>query len=167
VLVAAFHEVRNELVSTLYYMLGNHADAQDAAQEAFLKCWRSRDSLPEVRNLRAWVFRVALNAAKDLQRNAYRRRARPLAEAVPSLNGLASPVEEAAERELLDRLRAALLGLRPEEKEVYLLRTNGCLTYEDIAELRNVPVGTVKTQMRTALQKLRQIMNIPTAEPTP
>src|SRR5437879_3924288 len=78
-LVCAFNEVRTELVSTLYYFLGNYEDAQDAVQEAFLKCWRNLDSASEVRNLRAWIYRVGLNAAKDLQRNAYRRRARPLA----------------------------------------------------------------------------------------
>src|SRR3982750_2368455 len=76
--VRAFNEVRAELVSTLYFLLGSHDDAQDAAQDAFLKCWRSRDSLAEVRNARAWIFRVGLNAAKDLQRSAWRRRARPL-----------------------------------------------------------------------------------------
>src|SRR5262245_51144637 len=64
--VRAFNAVRNELVSTLFFVLGNHDDAQDAAQDAFLKCWRTRASLREVRNLRAWIFRVGLNAAKDL-----------------------------------------------------------------------------------------------------
>src|ERR1700740_1680925 len=61
--VRAFNEVRAELVSTLYFLLGNYDDAQDAAQDAFLKCWRTRASLAEVRNVRAWIFRVGLNAA--------------------------------------------------------------------------------------------------------
>ena len=51
-----------------------------------------------------------------------------------------------------------MLELRSEEKEVFLLRQNGELTYEEIAELRNCPVGTIKTQMRTALQKLRRVL---------
>jgi RNA polymerase sigma-70 factor (ECF subfamily) len=63
------------------------------------------------------------------------------------------------DRESLERLRAAIALLRPEEKEVFLLRQNGELTYEQIAEIRNAPVGTVKTQMRTALQKLRKVLN--------
>ena len=75
--VRAFNGMRTELVSTLFFVLGNHEDAQDVAQEVFLKCWRTRDSLTDVRNLRAWIFRVSLNAAKDLQRNAWRRRAKP------------------------------------------------------------------------------------------
>jgi RNA polymerase sigma-70 factor (ECF subfamily) len=157
--VRAFNEVRAELVSTLYFVLGNHEDAQDAAQDAFLKCWRSRSQLEEVRNVRAWIFRVGLNAAKDLQRSAWRRRARPLTDA-PILSDAteASPDTCLVEKETLERLRGALVGLRSEEKAIFLLRQNGDLTYEEIAELRRVPVGTVKTQMRAALQKLRKVL---------
>src|SRR3954469_22975034 len=88
-LVAMFNQVRDELVSTLLYLLGNADDAQDAAQEAFLKCWRARASVPDVQNLRAWIFRVGLNAAKDFQRSAWNRKSRPLPE-----DDLVLPVRE-------------------------------------------------------------------------
>jgi RNA polymerase sigma-70 factor (ECF subfamily) len=155
----AFNEVRAELVSTLYFLLGNHEDALDAAQEAFLKCWRTRDSLAKVHNLRAWIFRVGLNAAKDLQRSAWKRRSRPLTSAA-GVGELVeqSPADNLEHKESLERLREALKDLRPEEKAVFLLRQNGDLTYEEIAELRRSPVGTVKTQMRAALQKLRRVL---------
>jgi RNA polymerase sigma-70 factor (ECF subfamily) len=157
--VRAFNEWRSELVSTLYYVLGNVEDAQDAAQDAFLKCWRSQDGLGEVRNLKAWVFRIGLNAAKDMQRNAWRRRAKTLGDQPPPETTAApSPADAVEERETQQRLREALMGLRPEEKEVFLLRQNGGMTYEEIAEARRLPVGTVKTQMRSALQKLRSVL---------
>src|SRR5919197_315328 len=87
-LVRTFTGLRDELVSTLWFILGNRDDAQDVAQEAFLRCWRAQDSLPAVQNLRAWIFRVGLNAAKDLQRSAWRRRVKPIlgAEAMPMLD---------------------------------------------------------------------------------
>ena len=158
--VRAFNGMRTELVSTLYFVLGNHDDAQDVVQEVFLKCWRTRAGLTDVKNLRAWIFRVGLNAAKDLQRNAWRRRAKPFGDAPPSeVAGKALTASDALEnKETLERLRRALHDLRPEEKEVFLLRQNGDLTYEEIATLRRTPVGTVKTQMRTALQKLRHVL---------
>jgi RNA polymerase sigma-70 factor (ECF subfamily) len=159
-LVALFNQVRDELVSTLLYLLGNPDDAQDAAQEAFLKCWRARATIGDVQNLRAWVFRVGLNAAKDFQRSAWHRKARPLPEddvMVPCRDDAAGQAVE--DQEVLDRLRVAIGGLRQEEKEVFLLRQNGELTYEQIAEIRSAPVGTVKTQMRTALIKLRKVLN--------
>jgi RNA polymerase sigma-70 factor (ECF subfamily) len=155
--VCAFNEVRAELVSTLFFVLGNQEDAQDAAQDAFLKCWRIRTTLGDVRNFRAWIFRVGLNAAKDLQRSAWRRRSRPMG-AAPEAAVELCPAEQMADKESLDHLRKALLELRPEEKAVFLLRQNGDLTYEEIAELRHSPVGTVKTQMRSALQKLRRVL---------
>lgn len=158
--VRVFNRIRTELVSTLFFVLGNHDDAQDAAQEAFLKCWRTRSSLTDVKNMRAWIFRVGLNAAKDLQRNAWRRRAKPLGDAPPpEPDGATISASDALEnKETLEHLRQALHELRVEEKEVFLLRQNGDLTYEEIAVMRRTPVGTVKTQMRSALQKLRLIL---------
>ena len=156
---AAFNELRDELVSTLMYLLGNADDAQDAAQDAFLKCWRAQEGIGEIQNLRAWIFRVGLNTAKDLQRSAWHRRARPLmGEATMVTDSAHAPILSLEEKESMDRLRQAILHLRQEEKEVFLLRQNGDLTYEQIAEIRNSPVGTVKTQMRSALQKLRKVL---------
>lgn len=156
VLLRAFNDLRDELLSTLMYLLGNREDAHDAAQETFIKCWRTLDGLDAIQNLRAWIFRVALNTAKDMQRSAWRRRAKPLLEeAVMQANQAALPEEEIETRETVQRLRAAIQTLRREEQEVFLLRQNGDLTYEQIAEIRHLPVGTVKTQMRAALQKLR------------
>ena len=100
---------------------------------------------------------MGLNAARDLQRNAWRRRARPLTAATPDAEAKDdSPQDALADKEGLERLRAALVHLGPNEQAVFLLRQNGDLSYQEIAELRRSPVGTVKTQMRAALQKLRR-----------
>jgi RNA polymerase sigma-70 factor (ECF subfamily) len=156
-LVQVFNELRDELVSTLWFILGNRDDAQDTAQEAFLKCWRAQDHLPAVRDLRAWIFRIGINAAKDLQRSAWRRHARRLRGESDMLSGNdIAPNGKLENLESLERLRQAIKELRPEEKEVFLLRQNGELTYEEIAQVRGAPVGTVKTQMRSAIQKLRR-----------
>jgi len=158
-LLRVFNEMRDELVSTLWYMLGSQDDAQDVAQEAFLRCWRTQDNVPGIQNLRAWIFRVGLNAAKDLQRSAWRRKVKPFlgTEAMPMMDAI-TPGQALEDQESLTRVRQALHDLRPEEKEVFLLRQNGEMTYEQIADLHNRPVGTVKTQMRSALQKLRKVL---------
>ena len=121
---------------------------------------RARASVPDVQNLRAWIFRVGLNAAKDFQRSAWNRRSRPLPEDDLMLPATADvPGQAVEDQEALDQLRQAIGQLRQDEKEVFLLRQNGDLTYEQIAEIRSAPVGTVKTQMRTALIKLRKVLN--------
>lgn len=158
-LLRAFTEARGDLLQRLALHLGNADDAQDAAQETFLKCWRSRDGLRQVRDLRAWIFRVGLNAARDLQRNAWRRKSRPLPDLATQGTRLAvSPSDHLLHQETLDRLRMALLNLRPEERQVFLFRQNTALTYEEIAARQNLPVGTIKTQMRSALLKLRAVL---------
>ena len=52
-LTAMFRDIRDELMSTLVYLLGNADDAQEAAQEAFLKCWRTRESVPDIQQMLA------------------------------------------------------------------------------------------------------------------
>jgi len=158
-LVRAFNDLRDELLSALMFVLGNRDDAQDAAQDAFVKCWNARDQLGQILNLRAWIFRVCFNTAKDMQRSAWHRRAKPMrAEEFTMIAPDPGPGQTLEHKESLERLRRAIRGLREEEQEVFLLRQNGDLTYEEIAHLRRCPVGTIKTQMRSALEKLRRIL---------
>mgnify|MGYP001027200029 CR=1 FL=1 len=73
-LEAAFARYQAELLGTLYYLVGNLEDARDALQEAFIKCWRHQEEVSRVENLKAWIFRVALNAGRDLRETAWRRK---------------------------------------------------------------------------------------------
>ena len=155
-LAAVFAEVAPGLTSRLFLVLGNWEDARDAAQTAVLRCWRSRDRLGAVRDVRAWLFRIAYNVAYDLRRQARVRRAvslDALEDTIPVPTEAAAE-EEAVSRERLDLLRAALDDLRPAEREVFVLRQQAGLTYEEIAADRARPVGTVKTLMRRAVRKL-------------
>jgi RNA polymerase sigma-70 factor (ECF subfamily) len=155
-LVRTFCELGPKLLNTLLCLLGNYADAQDAVQNAFLKCWRARASTAGVRDVRAWIFRVGINAARDARRSAWRRRSKPLEEnASLHISAEPSPARLAEDNEKLRLLDHAISQLRVEERAVFLLRQNDLLPYDEIARLRNSPIGTVKTQMRRALAKLR------------
>src|SRR5271163_1459432 len=112
-LVRTFNELKDELISTLVFVLGNREDAKDAAQDAFIKCWNAREQLPQVINLRAWIFRVCFNTAKDMQRSAWNRRAKPLqAEQYTMTAKDAAPSQLLERKESIERLRAAILELR-------------------------------------------------------
>jgi RNA polymerase sigma factor (sigma-70 family) len=157
---------QDEIYGTLYYLVGNAEDARDALQEAFVKCWRHRREVPGIENLKAWMFRIALNAGRDIRGVAWRRRRRPLVDADPGL--VAPPSRDAADQEHAEQLalvQRTLLRLRAEEQEVFLLRQNGSMTYEQIAETLGLPVGTVKTRMRMALQKLREALELEVEKP--
>jgi RNA polymerase sigma factor (sigma-70 family) len=158
----AFARHQAELLGTLYYLVGNLEDARDALQEAFVKCWRHQEQVAEVENLKAWIFRIALNTGRDIRETAWRRKRQALPEDEAALASHdAGPADVVEHDERLARLRAALKQLRPEEQEVFLLRQNGELTYEEIAETMGVPTGTVKTRMRLALSRLRAVLAEP------
>jgi len=155
----AFARHQGELLGTLFYLVGNLEDARDALQDAFIKCWRHQGEIDEVENLKAWIFRIALNTGRDIRETAWRRKRQGLPEdesMIASRHAGPDAVVEHDER--LMRLRAALAELRPEEQEVFLLRQNGELTYEEIAEMLDVPTGTIKTRMRLALARLREVL---------
>ena len=156
----AFAQHQAELLGTLYYLVGNLEDARDALQEAFIKCWRHQ----------AEVGEVAEPEGVDFPRGPERRAGHPrdglAAQAAGAARGrkrrspaaMTGRTEIVEHDERLTRLREALKQLRPEEQEVFLLRQNGELTYEEIAETLDVPTGTVKTRMRLALSRLREVL---------
>lgn len=155
----AFARYQSELLGTLYYLVGNLEDARDALQEAFLKCWRHQHEVGQVQNLRAWIFRIALNTGRDMRQTAWRRKRQSLPEDTSMLecthNG---PSAVAEHHERLELVRTALRSLRCEEQEVFLLRQNGGLSYEEIAAAVGIPLGTVKTRMRLAISRLREAL---------
>jgi RNA polymerase sigma-70 factor (ECF subfamily) len=155
----AFARWQGELLGTLFYLVGNLEDARDALQDAFIKCWKNHHKLRDVKNLKAWIFRITLNSGRDIRETAWRRKRQGLPEDETMLTSHEPLPDELAEHdERMVRLRSALKELRPEEQEVFLLRQNGELTYEEIAELMEIPAGTVKTRMRLALARLREVL---------
>ncbi len=148
----AFTCEQDRLVGMLYCLIGDRLDARDAFQASFARCWRRLDGLAEVEGLRAWIFRVALNVARDMRGSAWRRyRQSDFQEQWPAneqagANGDAQGPSAA--------LRRGILKLPCDEREVLLLRINGQMTYEQIAEVLHVPPSVVKTRMRQALGRL-------------
>ena len=155
----AFALYQDELLGTLFYLVGNVDDARDALQDAFIKCWRHRDEVAGIDNLKAWIFRITLNTGRDVRASAWRRRRSPLGDEVMLIAKDSSVHSDLEHQEELARVRKALGALRPEEQEVFLLRQNGQLSYEEIARTAGIPLGTVKTRMRLALEKLRAALN--------
>lgn len=156
--VLCFQELHDRLAGTAFHVLGHPEDAREAVQEAFLKCWRRRRQAEGAVNLKAWVFSVLMNTARDMRRRRRVRRAESLpTEATMASPGTATnPAHVAQHREALVRVRAAIRTLPETEREVFLLRQNGDLTYEDVAGMLGIPVGTAKTRMRSALHRLRE-----------
>jgi RNA polymerase sigma factor (sigma-70 family) len=158
----AFALYQDELLGTLFYLVGNVEDARDTLQETFLKCWRNRAALGEIENLKAWIFRIALNTGRDLRGAAWRRLRSPMSgDEMMLATDEPGPQSNVEHQEQLMRVRQALGNLRQEEQEVFLLRQNAQMTYDEIARSVGIPLSTVKTRMRLALGKLRAALATP------
>ncbi len=158
-LAELFRQHREGLAGAVRGVLGPVADVQEVLQDAFLKGWRALREGAVPRDPRAWVFVITLNMAKDRRRRARRRAGdRPLDEALAmELHAKEpAPAATAETAETLAAARTAIHGLRDAEKEVFLMRVSGGLSFGATAEALGIPVGTVKTRMRAALARLRQ-----------
>ncbi len=157
----AFDELYDQLGPTvtgrLRLQVGDSGVAEEICQDAFHAIWRSAATYrPDRGAPRGWIFGIARNAAIDWYRTAGRRaqRERELAEAwMPSES---DSVEEAAiaSADAL-RVRELVLELPREQRECLRLMYWGGYSQSEIATLTGVPLGTVKSRLRSALRKLR------------
>jgi RNA polymerase sigma-70 factor (ECF subfamily) len=144
---------QDELYTMALRVTGNPADAADVVQETFTRSFRN---LPRLRGatLRPWLFRVALNCARDVLRRRSRRPADPLEDGTGRVVDLPDPGlgPEATllERERAAAVRAAILALPPDFRTAVVLRDVNQLSYEEVAEALGVPLGTVKSRISRA-----------------
>ena len=148
---------QDDLYTMALRLLGSPADAADVVQETFLRAYMN---LPRLRaqSVRGWLFRVAVNAAHDVQRRAVRRPADPLEDGEGKVVELPSadvgPEAAAESRERVAAIREALLQLPEDFRVAVVLRDVNDLSYEEIAEVLRVPLGTVKSRLSRARTQL-------------
>jgi RNA polymerase sigma-70 factor (ECF subfamily) len=147
-----------------YRVSGNEADAKDLAQEAFIRVWRAQDRVDPNARLEGWLYRIITNLYIDLLRRRRGPRIHSLDEPMATSTGelareRADPTAD-IERTVLDamvdrRIQDALMGLAPELRMVVVLADIEGYAYEEIAEMMNVPIGTVKSRLHRARRALR------------
>ena len=139
----------------------NDADADDLAQETFVRAWGAIDRFERGAPLYPWLARITTNLAFSLFRSRRRRPEtpiEPLLEAGRQFSVEDDPAEHAARSEHDERLRACFARLAPEHQAVLALRVLQDLSYEDIARALNVPTGTVMSRLSRARAELKRRM---------
>lgn len=149
------------------------ADVQEILQEAFLKAFRALQDGFEPRHPVAWIFVITMNLAKDQRRKDQRRNSAGGTQALEDVNPMELRSKEPAPSAGLERdealaaARDAIHGLKPKEREVFLLRTSAGLSFQEAAAALRIPIGTAKTRMRAALANLRQSLTAHLPLPAP
>ena len=143
---------------TAYVIARNASDAEDAAQDGFVKAWRALGRFRAGAPFRPWLLRIVANEASNRRRSAGRRAGLALRAATQQPSGDAAPSPEAAL--LSSEQRAVLLAavdeLPDEQRDVVALRYFLGLSEAEVAETLGIPQGTVKSRNARALARLRE-----------
>lgn len=165
---AAFGELvcryQDRLFNTVFRMVGNAEDAQDVVQEAFLSAYQSLASFKGDSLFFTWIYRIAINTAISLKR---KQRAIISIDAAQSRGGSIDPLDssefsqpehalEMAEQERI--LQKALNCLSPEHRTVLVMKDIEGQKYEVMAEVLQVPIGTIRSRLHRARLELREIL---------
>jgi RNA polymerase sigma-70 factor, ECF subfamily len=149
-----FEESREDVYRYLLTLGLPPSQAQDATQEAFLRLYRSLERGDMIKNVRAWVFRVAHNYALDVVAKERYRPLEPALEAV--LRDSRHEVEtELIQREKMEQLGKAWLTLSHQQKQCLYLRAEG-LRYREIAETMQISISTVREFLSRAITRLQK-----------
>ena len=149
---------RQGVVNVVYRTCGDAALAEDAAQEAFLRVWQSLRRYNPRFAFRSWVYRIALNVAVDAL-----RRERPTADLAdePLVSGAEGPEAALERKQQAEEVQRAVLALPPASRAVLVLREYEALSYHEIAEALDIPMGTVMSRLNYARGQLRRTLSRP------
>jgi RNA polymerase sigma factor (sigma-70 family) len=162
--VAAYEELvqryQGIAFRTAYLIAGSAADAEDAAQDGFVKAYRALGRFRAGAPFRPWLLQIVSNEARNRRRSAGRRVGLALRAAAQEPSGDAAPSPEATvvASERREELLAALEHLREEERLVIACRFFLDLSEEETAAALGVRRGTVKSRQSRALVRLREVM---------
>jgi RNA polymerase sigma-70 factor, ECF subfamily len=162
---------QNRVFNTCYRILGNYEDANDSAQDVFISVFRSLKKFRFRSSFSTWIYRIAINTCRNKLRSAgYRRRMKTVRIDAPgnckeeSLSMEIGDDRRTPEKELTRKEKAifiqnAIDSLPDLQKTVVVLRDIEGLTYEEIASITELNLGTVKSKIARARQKLRAYLS--------
>jgi len=154
---------QRKIIRLLSRMIADPGDLEDVAQEAFIKAYRA---LPQFRGDSAfytWLYRIAINAARNWQA-ARRRRLLPVSaqesaggetfDQIDTLSDIATPESMLTSREIVEAVNAAIADLPADLRTAIVLREIEGMRYEDIAQAMESPIGTVRSRIFRAREAI-------------
>ena len=159
-------EHQKNVYNLCYRMAGNPDDAMDLSQETFLRAWRFLDQYQFASAFSTWLYRLCSNICIDFLRRRRRQQTVPLTfedadgeeqtYAVPDAQPL--PEEQVELKLTRETLAAAMAQLLPEHRAVLQLRVVNEMSYEQIADVLDIQIGTVKSRLSRARNQLKKIL---------
>jgi RNA polymerase sigma-70 factor (ECF subfamily) len=144
-------------------MVGNYDASLDLTQEVFIKVYNSLSRFSPEYKFSTWIYKIAHNAAIDhLRRNSTRDRSLVMESDgssfdIPLESSALTPEQLSERRERRTEIEAVIRLLPPAQRELIILRHSNDLSYDEIAEVTGLPLGTVKNRLFRAREVMRQI----------
>jgi RNA polymerase sigma-70 factor, ECF subfamily len=157
-LEALVYRYHAPLVAHLARLTGDHALAEDLAQETFLRLIRDAHLYHYPRPFLPWLYTIARNQAINHSKSAYERRVQRTAESPETPSASPDPAEWLERKERREGLRQALAELTFEQREALSLRFGQELSVQETADALGLPAGTVKSRTHNALRRLRSVI---------
>ena len=157
---------KDRLHNFLYRYTHNHEDCEDLVQETFLRVYRSRHSYERIAKLSTWMYTIALNLAKTMYKKKKRMTTVSMHEDPDDSESREMQFEDTVvlqddqlhQKMSVAQLEEALMKLNEDFREVIVLRDIQQLTYEEIAEITDTAMGTVKSRINRARQQLQDLI---------
>ncbi|MDX1671840.1 MAG: sigma-70 family RNA polymerase sigma factor [Balneolaceae bacterium] len=157
---------KDRLHNFLYRYTHNHQDCEDLVQETFLRVYRSRHSYERIARFSTWMYTIALNLAKSLYKKKQRMTTVTIHKDPNDSEDRKMEIEDTAvlpdvslhQKMCVDKLEKALKELKEDFREVVVLRDVQNLSYEEIAEITDLPMGTVKSRINRGRAHLQELL---------
>lgn len=160
----AFGDLVSRHMRRCYYaalgLVGSPQDAEDLSQEAFARAFRARGRLDPDRPFYPWLYQILRRLCFNFTRDSSARRRKLervggwLEDEARTRESTADPERVRARDELREKLESAIADLPGSQREVFVLKEFQALKYREIAELLDVPIGTVMSRLYAARQRL-------------
>jgi RNA polymerase sigma-70 factor (ECF subfamily) len=139
-------------------MVIDHDDTDDLVQEVFIKAWRHIDSFREESGLFTWIYKIATNESLNFLRKKRRRFFIPVIDIQDALAGAMDSMAHISGDDIRIRLQKMLLKLPDKQRLVFNMKYFDDLTYEEISEITDTSVGSLKASYHLAVKKLEEYL---------
>jgi len=169
--MAAFDELvlkhKDRLFNLVYWFLGDYQDANDCAQETFIKVFKSINSFRFESAFSTWLYRIAINTCKNrIKSSAYRWKKKTVSLEISNgskngnpcseiVNGSPTPAIALEKKERMMWIQKAINSLPEEQNQVVVLRDIQGLSYQDISDITGLNLGTVKSRLARGRLELK------------
>jgi len=164
---SAFEEIvlkyQDKIYNLCRHMLQNAHDAEDAAQDVFVKAYQNLNRFKPEASLLTWLYRIAINTCIDFRRKPFFESLFKTSKegdvfAVDQLSDLPSPERLYESKQISHAIQLALVRLSKKLRTVIVLKEIEGLSYEEIAEILEVSIGTVKSRISRAREELKELL---------